>query len=216
MILTGCGGNGTSDPKNTSDAENRSDETTAIDTANLSDAERRQLVSDDLKTVKYDGREFNILSRINFTYEFDSEQTGDVLNDAIYNRNRTVEERFDVKIVTHAYGEGNGANILELANKSIEAGDDEYQLLSAYSYLAAPGSLNGLYTNWYDVPNVNFEKPWWEKDYIDEASINGITYLAIGDLSLLFNEVKLAVFFNKQIAEDIHMENPYELVKSGD
>lgn len=215
FCLTGCGTE-QSDTKTTDPAESDSSSTTEIDTSNLSDAEKRKLVSDDLKTVDFGDREFNILSRTDFTYEFDSEQTGDVLDDAVYNRNRTVEERFNVKIVTHAYGEGTQGNVLELANKSIEAGDDEYQLLSAYSYLAAPGSLNGLYLNWYDVPNVNFEKPWWENGYIDEASINGVAYLAVGDLSLLFNEVKLAIFFNKNIAENVKTGDLYSLVRDGD
>lgn len=215
LILTGCG-SGTTDPKTTDNQNQSQDTTTAPDTANLSDAEKRQLVSDDLKTVDYGGREFNILSRTDFTYEYDPEQTGDVLDDAVYNRNRTVEERFGVKIVTHAYGEGTQGNVLDLANKSIEAGDDEYQLLSAYSYKAASGSLNGLYMNWHIMPIVNFDKPWWESDYIEESSINDTAYLAVGDLSLLFNEVKLAIFFNKKVADEVKMDDPYELVKNGD
>lgn len=215
LILTGCG-SGTTDPKTTDNSGNDSDVTTEIDTSNLSDEEKRQLVSDDLKTVDYGGREFNILSRTDFTYEYDSEQTGDVLDDAVYNRNRTVEERFGVKIVTHAYGEGTMGNVLELADKSITAGDDDYQLLSAYSYRAASGSLNGLYMNWHDMPVVNFDKPWWESGYIDEATINGTAYLAVGDLSLLFNEVKLAIFFNKKIADEVKMDDLYKLVKNGE
>ena len=214
LLLTGCG-SGASDSKDTSDGAVK-DESTQTETAELSDAEKRQLVSDDLKTIDYEGREFNILSRTDFTYEFDSEQTGDVLNDAVYERNRTVEERFNVSIVTHGYGDGTMGNVLELADKSIQAGDDEYQLLSAYSHLAAPGSLNGLYLDWYKVPNVNPEKPWWEKGFIDEASINGVTYIAVGDLSLLFNEVKLAIFFNKGVLEDLQLEDPYKLVENGD
>ena len=214
LLVTSCG-SGASDSKDTSDGAVK-DESTQTETAELSDDEKRQLVSDDLKTIDYEGREFNILSRTDFTYEFDSEQTGDVLNDAVYERNRTVEERFNVSIVTHGYGDGTMGNVLELADKSIQAGDDEYQLLSAYSHLAAPGSLNGLYLDWYKVPNVNLEKPWWEKGFIDEASINGVTYIAVGDLSLLFNEVKLAIFFNKGVLEDLQLEDPYKLVENGD
>ncbi len=212
-LLTGCTSqNG--DVKTDTTDYSTSDAT--IDTSDLSDAEKRKLVSDDLETVDYGGREFNILSRTDFTYEFDQEQTGDVLDDAIYQRNRTVEERFGVTITVHDYGTGTVGNVLELADKSIMAGDDEYQLLSAYSWLAATGSMNGLYYNWYDLDKINFEKPWWEKEFIEEAGIDGVTYIAIGDLSLLFSEVRQAIFFNKQIAEDIHMEDQYALVKSGE
>lgn len=213
LILTGC----TSENEGIESGGKKDTDTSelSVDTSNLTDAEKRKLVSDDLETVDYGGREFNILSRTDFSYEFDSEQSGDVLDDAIYQRNRTVEERFGVEIKVHEYGSGTNGNVLELSDRTIMADDDEYQLVSAYSWTAATGSLNGLYRNWYDVEKVNFEKPWWEKDFIEEAGMNGAVYIAVGDLSLLYSEVRQGIFFNKQIAEDIHMEDPYQLVKDG-
>lgn len=182
----------------------------------LSDADSRQLVSDDLETVDFGGREFNILSRTNFTYEFDAEQTGDIVDDAVYNRNRTVEERFNIDIITHAYGEGNMANVLEVSDKSILAGDDAYQLISAYTYLAATGSTNGNYMNWYEMPHINFDKPWWAKGFIEAASIHDTVFIATGDLSLLYNEVTLAMLFNKELADELQIDNLYDTVRDGE
>lgn len=213
IILAGCGQ--TADTQNdTTKSDTQTD--TITDTAELSDLEKRQLVSDDLPEKDFGGREFNIISRTNFTYEFDAEQSGDVLDDAIYNRNRKVEERFNVDIITHPYGEGNAANVLEAADKSIMAGDDAYQLLSAYTYKSAPGSVNGNYANWYDMPYVNFDKPWWSNGFIDEASVNGKVYIATGDLSLLFSEVTLCILFNKGLAEDLKLGDLYQTVRDGD
>lgn len=185
-------------------------------TTELSDADSRQLVSDDLETVDFGGREFNILSRTNFTYEFDAEQTGDIVDDAVYNRNRTVEERFNVDIITHAYGEGNAANVLEVSDKSILAGDDAYQLISAYTYLAATGSTNGNYMNWYEMPYINFDKPWWAKGFIEAASIHDTVFIATGDLSLLYNEVTLAMLFNKELTDELQIDNLYDTVRDGE
>lgn len=185
-------------------------------TTELSDADSRQLVSDDLETVDFGGREFNIASRTNFTYEFDAEQTGDIVDDAVYNRNRTVEERFNVDIITHAYGEGNMANVLEVSDKSILAGDDAYQLISAYTYLAATGSTNGNYMNWYEMPHINFDKPWWAKGFIEAASIHDTVFIATGDLSLLYNEVTLAMLFNKELADELQIDNLYDTVRDGE
>ena len=185
-------------------------------TTELSDADSRRLVSDDLETVDFGGREFNILSRTNFTYEFDAEQTGDIVDDAVYNRNRTVEERFNVDIITHAYGEGNMANVLEVSDKSILAGDDAYQLISAYTYLAATGSTNLNYMNWYEMPHINFDKPWWAKGFIEAASIHDTVFIATGDLSLLYNEVTLAMLFNKELADELQIDNLYETVRDGE
>ena len=51
--------------------------------------------------------EFNILCRTEWAYEFDvEEQTGDLVSDAIYERNSKVEERFNVDLV---YSEVDGS-----------------------------------------------------------------------------------------------------------
>jgi hypothetical protein len=211
--LTACQNAESPQPKN---SETTKTEVTTEINSESSTQENRLSVSDDLETVDYNGREFNILLRGKLAYEFDAELTGDVLDDAIYNRNRTVEERFNIKIVTHPIGNANNSNILEVADKSILAGDDAYQLLAGYTYHCAPGSVNGNYVNWYDVPNVNFDKPWWSKGFIDEASVNGKVFVATGDLSLLFNEVTLGVLFNKNLAASLNIDNLYSTVINGD
>ena len=106
-------------------------------------------------------------------------------------------------------------NVLEVSDKSILAGDDAYQLISAYTYLGATGSTNGNYMNWYEMPHINFDKPWWAKGFIDAASINNTVYIATGDLSLLYNEVTLAMLFNKDLADELKLENLYDTVRDG-
>lgn len=174
-------------------------------------------LSDDLPEVNYNGREFNIIARTNFAYEFDAEQTGDILDDAIYARNVAVEERFGVKLITHPYDDGNGnaSNVIPMIEQSVMAGDDAYQLGAAYTFFAAPASLSGSFANIYDVKRINLDKPWWEKGFTEEATINGKVYIATGDISLLFNEVTMSVFFNKQLADDLKLGDIYKTVKDG-
>lgn len=211
--LIACSKNSENDNLHTNTDNNETDIENI--TEELSESDKRQLVSDDLESIDYNNREFNILSRTNFTYEFDSEQTGDIIDDAVYNRNRTVEERFNIDIITHAYGEGNNANVLEMSDKSILAGDDSYQLISAYTYVAATNSINGNYMNWYEMPHINFDKPWWAKGFIETASIADTVFIATGDLSLLYNEVTLAMLFNKEIAKKLNLDNLYDTVREG-
>ena len=55
-------------------------------------------VTDDLPEKSYDGFTYNILTRVNATnYNFCTEEmTGVPLNDAIYERNEAIADRFDV------------------------------------------------------------------------------------------------------------------------
>lgn len=106
--------------------------------------------------------------------------------------------------------------MLEVSDKSILAGDDAYQLISAYTYLAATGSTNGNYMNWYEMPHINFDKPWWAKGFIEAASIHDTVFIATGDLSLLYNEVTLAMLFNKELADELQIDNLYDTVRDGE
>lgn len=59
----------------------------------------RDSVLDDLPDKNFGGAEFIIMDRTKYIYEFTAEEeTGDIMNDAIHERNRTVEERFNIKI----------------------------------------------------------------------------------------------------------------------
>ncbi|MBO5273414.1 MAG: hypothetical protein J6I45_02240 [Clostridia bacterium] len=190
--------------------------TPAEETKELTDAEKRALVPDDLPDINFDGREFNIICRNFCLYEFESEEeSGDTIGDAVYRRNLKVEDRFGVEIITHGFGENTMYNIFSNMDKSIKANDDAYQLGAAYSFFGTAAAVNGGYVNWYDLDYINLEKPWWSREYLEAASYDNVSFIANGDLSLLFNEVTLAIFFNKKIAEDFALGNIYEIVSSG-
>ena len=72
----------------------------------LTPAEQRMLISDDLPEQKFDGRAFTVIGSESSGGErniVSEEMTGEGVNDAIYKRNAAVEERFGTKI---AYLEG--------------------------------------------------------------------------------------------------------------
>ena len=68
----------------------------------LTDLEKRQLIPDDLPDNKYDGAEFRVytVDAVYADYEGEilaEEITGDACNDAVYNRNIRIEDRFDIE-----------------------------------------------------------------------------------------------------------------------
>ena len=127
----------------------------------LTPAEQRMLVSDDLPEQSFDGRTFTVIgseSSGGETNIVSAEMTGEGVNDAIYKRNAGVEERFGTKI---AYLEG-GAHrdcATKVAN-AISSGDGSFDLIQFHVVSNSGNAMKGLYLNWYDVPHINFEKPW--------------------------------------------------------
>ncbi|MBR5365961.1 MAG: hypothetical protein IK132_06945, partial [Clostridia bacterium] len=69
------------------------------DVDELSALEQRQLIPDNLPDVKYNGRDYLVETETRKLYEILSEDlTGEATNDAVYNRNLLLENRFDVHI----------------------------------------------------------------------------------------------------------------------
>ena len=100
-------------------------------------------------------------------------QTGDLVNDAIYMRNQTVEERLGINFA-YATEKGDASNEKTFAakvNTSISAGDHAYDLVAAHSYTIGLCATQDLLYNLSDIEYVDFEKPWWNTYLIKNYSI---------------------------------------------
>lgn len=106
-------------------------------------------------------------------------QTGDLVNDAIYMRNQTVEERLGINFA-YATEKGDASNEKTFAakvNTSISAGDHAYDLVAAHSYTIGLCATQDLLYNLSDIEYVDFEKPWWPDKLIGQATINDKLFL---------------------------------------
>ena len=88
-------------------------------------------LSDDLGEYDFNKRNFNIVysaEQLGERWPYPSdEQTGDILNDAVYKRETNVEERFNVDITWSSTG-GVNSEVAKALNASVMAGDQSYQL----------------------------------------------------------------------------------------
>jgi hypothetical protein len=176
------------------------------------------VISDELPEKNYNGQKFTILIRTGFEEEFISEsETGELVNDAIYARNRAVEERFNVDLETTAMAAAwaNPAFNNAVIN-TVMAGDDSYQIIAGYAAMIMAAIQPNLFYDWLSMPYVNLEKPWWSEQIADSFTINGKLYAMTGDIALTLWQQFITIFYNKQIALDNNITDLYSLVKSGD
>ena len=118
-------------------------------------------VLDGIPDADYGGRTFNILLRTGFEYEFVSEEmTGDIINDAIYERNRTIEEKFNIKLGSVAkYTEWGSADTFnKTLDKAVMAGSQDYDLVAGYAAMILGAIKPGLVLNWLEMPNVDVSR----------------------------------------------------------
>lgn len=193
---------------------------TVVDEAELTDYQKRQLIPDDLPDMNFDGAEFRVLTnadayngRVIKTIEIVAEEiTGDACNDAVYNRNLKLEDRFGVKISC-----GTATNPESEVNTFVTAGTDDYHIVGFETYQAATAISGKSLLDWNDATYVNLSKPWHNKLANDQATIYGTLYAACSDLSLSSMTFTYAYFTNINLLEEYNYssQDMYNLVKEG-
>lgn len=71
-------------------------------------------------------------------------------------------------------------------------------------------------TDLTELPYIDIDKPWWNKNAIDTASIAGKSFLLFGDLNYSDKNSTWALVFNKRLYEENGLEEPYEMVRNGE
>ena len=213
QFMAACGNDDSNSNANTENdnavAENENDASPEETT----DVNARLSVSDDLPEKDYGGERYAILY-IDWSsyqiYQFADEEIGEVMNDAIYRREKNVEERFniDIEAVKINYGE-----VTRNVSNSVKAGSHEFDLALTH----CNNELTGLMTNnyvldWNTIPTIDFSKPWWNQDAIETLTISDKLYFATSDFII---PEPNAIFFNKKIVQEYALDDPYKLVRDG-
>ncbi len=139
--------------------------------------------------------------------------TGEIVDDALYNRRVYVEELLNVvidpsEIFSHTQASTN-------IRKSVNAGDDAYDLYLEHMIQAGIDTLEGLFCNWYDIPHMDFTHPWYPQDTIENMTMDGTMYLLLSDIMLSSFHNTYCYYFNRDIAADYDLPDVYEIVRSG-
>lgn len=124
---------------------------------------------------------------------------GDIVDVAMYDTNRQIEE--DLNVTLDFYGAdvasgSTGDTIRQLAM----AAEDLYDIYTVCQWNAVMLAAEHMFLNLSDAPYLDYEKPWWSKSYIDACAVgkNNMYFLA-GDVSLDMIRCISAFYFNKNM-----------------
>ena len=175
-------------------------------------------IPDNLPAVTYNGADFRIYTRECCPSHRDGvympEQTGEVVADAVYARNLTVEDRFDVYISDPILGADGDATALMNA---VRAGDDMCEVAVWHYKHLGDAASNGYLTDLATAGHFDFSQPWWYQKVNDAYSIGGHTYIAVGmyDLDNFYDNC--CIYFNKGMLNDLTGSSDlYSVVKNGE
>ena len=139
--------------------------------------------------------------------------TGEIVDDALYNRRIYVEELLNVVIDPSEVMEYTKAS--SAIRKSVNAGDDAYDLYLEHMIQAGIDTLEGLFCNWYDIPHMDFSHPWYPQDSIASITMDNTMYLLLSDVMLSSFHNTYCYYFNRDIAADYDLPDIYDIVRSG-
>ncbi len=179
---------------------------TAADTAEPS-------IYDVLQAQDYGGYEFRILNNIsNFAYTNIGEfgQTGESLDDTVYERNNAVADALNI---TFSISSKEWNETTSIIPNMVAAGDDLYDLYTCDLNHVMVHAMNGYVLNALDIETLSFDNPWWNRSAIDSVSIGDSVYAFFGDLHTGYFESFFPVIFNKSILKELDLDDPYQLVR---
>ncbi len=206
LLLSGCGSTETTD-------------TTAAETMDPAQTEPVE-TEPSLATVAasysdrdYGGYTFRILDRGGGWVTQDvyaEELTGEVINDAIYNRNTTLEETLNIVITESRVDVP--ANILK---QSVTAGTDDYDTATDGFNTLSPLTTQNMLIDFRNVSTIHADAAYWDPMIYEDCSIMGKSFFMTGDISIMDNMGTWCMLFNKDMIVDNDLENPYTLVDEG-
>lgn len=157
--------------------------------------------------LNYKGEKITFISVNDMDYD---ELTGDAVEDAIYERNKAVEERLDVEISVIKE-----ETPIDKVVTAVSSGNTDYDVMVEMCWRAAPKFTGNYFYNLRNTEYLDFEKPWWNQSFTDVVSYNDITFGVTGAMVLSLYRRTYVTVFNKDLFKDANQTYLYEYVENG-
>ncbi len=198
-VITACG-----QPDESAAGDTTAETTTTVTTS----------VLDTLPDVNLEGITVRALARKSSWWQLTEisydELNGEVINDAVYNRNLKLESQCKINFeVVHVDTVGTTIRKLILAN------DGQYDFVMPNMNESATLAAEDMFINLNNISSLDMENPAWDQNANDYFTIAGKLYYGVSDISLGKNEAIWCYMFNKTLISDYSLEDPYQLVRDG-
>ncbi len=181
------------------------------------------LYSEQLTSVDYNGAEFKIQTSNNVNgmdyyilHNYADAENGEVINDALFRRDLFMEETFNVTMKYTCDDTSSASQMAGKLTKNVMAGDDAYHLIiqdhaTVTKTMAQQGAIYPL--NYIDT--INLDAEYWMPEMNRSSYIGNSLYYPSCMISPRYFGSLYIMMFNRDIARDLDLEDPYQLVNEG-
>ncbi|MCQ2430195.1 MAG: hypothetical protein MJ192_07690 [Clostridia bacterium] len=169
----------------------------------------------DLSEFDLNGKTFSILYRFGSdSYNVEDvaaeKLTSEPVNDAVYTRNRMMEDNLGIRTSFTPDTDPAG----KLRNLSM-SGDDDFDAATDRMNTLFPMSSTGAFVNWRSVNAYDPDEVWWDSNADESLSIGNVLFIAVGDCSMKASSCARFIYYNKAICDKYNMPLPYQDVRNG-
>jgi len=187
-----------------------STDTTAADTTAPEVTTEARLEPDIPEGTDFGGYEFKVLTKGQTNIHWKSkdiaaeEQNGDPINDAVYERNSKVGEKYNFKVADIPM-KNYGAWAAEVST-AVLSGENAYDM---FCFDIIGSITSGYIYDIYDIPTINIDRPYYDQNMREAMEIAGKLFAVTGDMLIMDNDATLSVQFNKKLANDYNVASAF-------
>ncbi len=170
----------------------------------------------DLETHNLQGHEFyfmvlDVAAKHLTTNEVYAEAlTNDTINDAVYRRNALLEQKYNCTIK-----EDRSSKPYDLIREPLLAGEYSYDVIYMRVSNTNNFATSQILVDLNSLENLQYDKNWWDQELRSILTVSGKNFMATGDAGTADDRACAVTFVNRDMLEQNHQEDVYELVKSG-
>ena len=157
----------------------------------------------------FSGEAFNILNDAPTLVE---SENGDVLNDAKYQMEKTVEEALNVTITETKQDR---SEMVKYVNQLVASGDTTFDTVAVMDRFALQCAMENLVLPMQDISTIHMSEPYWGGVLNDEMTINNNTFFGINSSSLSTFDRVSCCLINTNLAAAYNYQIPFDDIDAG-
>jgi len=171
----------------------------------------------EFKSADFGGEEFKFLIYGSYATDFIDEYiwsdgvSGGTISDAVAERNRLTEEKYDVTIVAEEIGPDGW--IVDEAELRLLAGQCDFDVIYDWGLRNKKLALDGMLYDFLDLENIDMDQSYWLPSTKDDLIVGGRMFVATNYITMNGFSWANFLFFNKDMMTELeYAYTPYDYV----
>ena len=167
----------------------------------------------------FEGKDFHFINAPRlywdmFTSMTADEMNGEVINDAVFERNSRICGKLNCSLSEEGFPISSGEFWDELTPLML-AGDPKYDIVCLPFRYTAASVTSGYILNLDELASIRLDENYWNQTILDATSLNNRHYIASSPAHFMSVDGMWCLYFNQVILNNLGLAFPYDLVREG-